>query len=73
MLYTTFDKAVILYVIHSRKRGPFSQNSDCELDLSVDSVKSAVRARENCLMLVCRVPKLQSFEFHTCAYLRYRH
>ena len=30
----------------SRKRGHFPQNSDCVLDISVDSAKSAVYARE---------------------------
>ena len=50
----------------SRKRGPFPQKSDCELDLSADSV---VHARENRLTLVRSVPKLQSFEYHTSAYL----
>ena len=58
-----------IYVTRSRKRGPFPQKSDCELDLSVDSVKSIVHARENRLTLARRVPKLQSFEYHTRAYL----
>ena len=53
----------------SRKRGPFPQKSDCELDLSADSAKSVVHARENRLTLVRSVPKLQSFEYHTHAYL----
>ena len=35
----------------SRKRGPFPQRSDCELDLSADSAKSVVHTRENRLML----------------------
>ena len=52
----------------SRKRGPFPQKSDCELDLSADSAKSVVHARENHLTLARSVPKLQSFEY-TCAYL----
>ena len=50
----------------SRKRGPFPQKSDCELDLSADSV---VHARENRLTLARSVPKLQSFEYHTGTYL----
>ena len=58
-----------VYVTHSRKRGPFPQKSDCELDLSVDSAKSVVHTRENRLMLAHSVPKLQSFEYHTRAYL----
>ena len=53
----------------SRKRGPFPQKSDCELDISADSVKSVVHARENRLTLARRVPKLQSFEYHTRAYV----
>ena len=53
----------------SRKRGSFPQKSDCELDLSADSKKRVVRARENRLTLACSVPKLQSFEYHACAYL----
>ena len=51
----------IIYVTRSRKRGPFPQKSDCELDLSADSAKSIVHARENRLMLVRSVPKLPSF------------
>ena len=31
----------------SRKRGPFRQKSDCELDISADSAKSVVHTREN--------------------------
>ena len=58
-----------LYVTRSRKRGPFPQISDCELDLSADSAKSVVHARENRLTLARSVPKLQSFEHHTRAYL----
>ena len=50
----------------SGKRGLFP---DCELDLSADSAKSVVHARENRLTLARSVPKLQSFEYHTCAYL----
>ena len=42
----------------SRKRGPFPQKSDCELDLSADSAKSVVHARENRLTLARSVPKL---------------
>ena len=57
------------YVTRSRKRGPFPQKSVCELDLSADSAKSVVHARENRLTLARSVPKLQSFEYHTCAYL----
>ena len=38
---------VFLYVTRSSKRGPFLQKSDCELDLSADSAKSVVHAREN--------------------------
>ena len=53
----------------SMKRGPFLQKSVCELDLSADSVKSIVHARENCLTLARSIPKLQSFEYHTRAYL----
>ena len=54
-----------LYVTRSRKRGPFPQKSVCEfIDLSADSTKSVVHARENRL-----TPKLQSFEYHTRAYL----
>ena len=58
-----------IYVTRSRKRGPFLQISDCELDLSADSAKSIVHARENHLTLARSVPKLQSFEYHTRAYL----
>ena len=53
----------------SRKRGPFPKKSDCELDLSTDSAKSVVHARENRLTLARSVPKLQSFEYHTRGYL----
>ena len=53
----------------SRKRGHFLQNSHCELDISVDSAKSAIRTCENHLTLAHHVPKLQSFKFHTRAYL----
>ena len=42
----------------SGKRGPFPQKSDCELDLSADSAKSVVHARENRLTLVRSFPKL---------------
>ena len=56
-------------VTRSRKRGPFPQKLDCELDLSADSAKSVVHARENRLTLARSVPKLQSFEYHTRAYL----
>ena len=58
-----------IYVTRSRKRGPFPQKSHCELDISADSAKSAVHARENRLTLARSVAKLQSFEYHTCAYL----
>ena len=51
------------YVTHSRK--PFPQKSDCELDLSADSVKSVVHALEKHLTLARRVSKIQSFEYHT--------
>ena len=57
------------YVTRSRKRGPFPQKSVCELDLSADSAKSVVHAREKRLTLARSVPKLQSFEYHTRAYL----
>ena len=60
---------ICIYVTRSRKRGPFPQKSDCELDLSADSAKSVVHARENRLTLARSVPKLQSFEYHTRAYL----
>ena len=53
----------------SRKRGHFPQTSECKLDLSADSAKSVVHARENHLTLAPSVPKLQSFEYHTHAYL----
>ena len=53
------------------KRGSFPQKSDCELDLSVDSAKSVVHAHVNRLTLERRVSKLQSFEYHTCAYLAF--
>ena len=47
------------YVTRCRKRGPFPQKkTDCEFDLSADSAKSVVHARENCLTLACHVPKL---------------
>ena len=59
------------YVTRSRKRGPFPQKSDCELDLPADSAKSVVHAHENRLTLARSVPKLQSFEYHTRAYLRF--
>ena len=65
MEYTT----LYIYVTRSRKRGPFPQKSDYELDLSADSAKSVVHARENRLTLARSVPKLQSFEYHTRAYL----
>ena len=65
-LYVTLSTA---YVTRSRKRGPFPQKSVCELDLSADSAKSVVHARENRLRLARSVPKLQSFEYHTRAYL----
>ena len=58
-----------IYVTRSRKRGPFPQKSDCELDLSADSAKSVVHARENRLTLACSIPKLQSFEYHTRAFI----
>ena len=64
-----YCRCMSLYVTRSRKRGPFPQKSDCELDLSADSAKSVVHARENRLMLAHSVPKLQSFEYHTHAYL----
>ena len=57
------------YVTRSRKRGPFPKKSDCELDLSADSTKTVVHARENRLTLARSVPKLQSFEYHIRAYL----
>ena len=60
---------ILRYVTYSRKRGPFPQKSDCELDQSADNAKSVVHARENRLTLVCSVPKLQSFKYHTRAYL----
>ena len=53
----------------SRERGPLPQKSDCELDISADSAKSIVYAHENSLTLARRVPKLQSFEYHSCTYL----
>ena len=52
------------YVIRSRKRGPFPQKSVCELDLSVDSAKSVVHARENRLTLARSIPKF-SLAGHT--------
>ena len=58
----------VLNVTCSRNRGHFPQNSDCELDIPADSVKSTVHARENRLTLACYVPKLQSYEFHTRTY-----
>ena len=54
----------IIYVTRSRKRGPFPQKSDCELDLSADSVKIVVHTRVNRLTLARCIPKLQSFEYH---------
>ena len=51
---------------------PFPQKSDCELDLSADSAKSVVYARENRLTLARSFPKLQSFEYHTRAYLVFK-
>ena len=64
----------VTYVTHSRKRGPFPQKSVCELDLSADSAKSVVHARENRLTLARSVPKLQSFKYRTVLTLvsRYR-
>ena len=59
----------IQYETRSRNRGPFPQKSDCELDLSADSTKSVVHARENHLTLARIVPKLQSLEYHTRANL----
>ena len=53
----------------SRKRGHFQQIYDCEFDVPADNAKSAVCARENRLTLAHRVPRLQSFEYHTRAYL----
>ena len=53
----------------SRKRGPFPQKSDCELDISVDNAKSVVHGHVNRLTLVCQIPKLQAFEYHRRAYL----
>ena len=58
-----------IIVTRSRKRGPFPQKSDCELHLSAYSAKNVVHAHENCLTLARSVPKLQSFEYHTSAYL----
>ena len=52
------------YVTRSRK-----SYFDCELDISADCAKSAVHACEKCLTLASYVPKLQSFKFHTRAYL----
>ena len=52
------------YVTRSRK-----SYFDCELDISADSAKSAVHACKKCLTLASYVPKLQSFKFHTRAYL----
>ena len=57
------------YMTRSRKRGPFPQKSDFELDLSADSANNIVHARENRLMVARSVPKLQSFEYHTRTYL----
>ena len=52
------------------QRGHLPQNFDCELEkISADSINSAVHARENHLMLACYVSKLQSFKFHTHAFL----
>ena len=64
-----FCLSAAVYVTRSRKRGHFPQKSNCELDLSADSAKSVVHARENRLTLARSVPKLQSFEYHTRAYL----
>ena len=58
-----------VYVTHSRKRGHFQPTLDCKLDMSVDSTKSAVHAHEKHLTLALRIPKLQSFDFHTHSYL----
>ena len=60
------------YVTHSRKMGPFLQNSDCKLELSADSANSVVHAHENHLVLAHLFPKLQSFELLTLV-LRYPH
>ena len=68
IMYGLFVSAAY-HVARSRKRGTFPQISYCELDLSVNSAKSIAHTRENCLMLACRILKLQSFEFHTRAYL----
>ena len=62
-------KSTYIYVTRSRKRGPFPQKSDYKLDLSADSAKSVVHACENRLTLARSIPKLQSFEYHTRAYL----
>ena len=53
---------IALFMTHFTKRGPFPHNSDGELDLSAESVKSVqyVRAHEKCVMLVHRVLKLWS-------------
>ena len=68
-LYLDARYSRTVYVTRSRKMGPFPQKSDCELDLSADSAKSVVHARENRLTLARSVPKLQPFEYHTRAYL----
>ena len=62
-------------VIRSRKRGPFPQKSDCELDLSADSEKSVVHVRENRLTLARSVPKYStSSSIHALTLVsRYRH
>ena len=52
-----------------RKRGPFPQNSDFELDISAEIMKSAVHASKKNLTLAHCIPKLQAFEFRTRAYL----
>ena len=58
--WSSFANNSGVYVTRSRKRGPFLEESDCELDPSADSAKSVVHTRENRLMLAHRVPKLQS-------------
>ena len=40
---------------------------DCKLDLSAESTKGVVHTRENHLTLARSFPKLQSFQYHTCA------
>ena len=69
MARRTIDNNNNTYVTRSRKKGPFPQKSVCELDLSVDSAKGVVHARENRLTLARSVPKLQSFEYYTRTYL----